>query len=282
MKALTPEELARGPDPGRWRLERVGARPSDRLFPEILVAFSGADSGWLALEQALIVAGREGSAVHGLRVVPRAMDLAGERSGQLEARFRERLEANGVQGELRITHGRIARRLCEYARWTDLVALKLEHPPGASLLPRLGSGFRTLLRNCSRPALVVPAQPSPMTHGVLAFDGSPRATEALYVAAYLGNQWGMRLSVVTVQENGEDRGAALDAALDYLNKQGLEASGSLLTGPASRSIREHAGQVGADLILLGGYGASPVMEAVVGSTVEGLLRESKMPLLICR
>jgi nucleotide-binding universal stress UspA family protein len=282
LDALTPDELARGPDPGRWRLERVEARPSDRLFPEILVAFSGDDSGWLALEQALIVAGREGSAVHGLQVVPRSMDLAGERSSQLEGRFRERLNANGVQGELRITHGRISRRLCEYARWTDLVTLKLEHPPGASLLPRLGSGFRTLLRNCSRPALVVPGQPSPMTHGLLAFDGSDRATEALYVSAYLSCEWGMRLSVVSVQENGGDRGAALEAALDYLNKRGLEASSRLLTGPVTWAIQDHASQIGADLILLGGYGANPVREAVVGSTVEGLLRESKVPLLICR
>ena len=73
-----------------------------------------------------------------------------------------------------------------------------------------------------------------------------------------------------------------NAALDYLNKQGLEASSNLLTGPAARSIGEHAGQIGADFILLGGYGANPVREAVVGSTVEGLLRESKVPLLICR
>lgn len=282
LDALTPDELARGPDPGRWRLERVEPRPSDRLFPEILVAFSGDESGWLALEQALIVAGREGSAVHGLRVVPRGTEFDGERTSELEARFRQRLEANGVQGELRVTHGRIARRLCEYARWTDLVALKLEHPPGASLFPRLGSGFRTLLRNCSRPALVVPGQPSPMTHGLLAFDGSDRATEALYVAAYLGCEWGMRLTVVSVEENGGDRDAPLEAALAYLDNQGLKASGSLMTGPVTRSIREFASQVSPDLILLGGYGANPVKEAVVGSTVEGLLRESRVPLLICR
>ncbi|MGB3400278.1 MAG: universal stress protein, partial [Candidatus Deferrimicrobiaceae bacterium] len=196
--------------------------------------------------------------------------------------FHERLEAQGVKGELRVTRGRIARRLCEYARWTDLVTLKLDHPPGASVLPRLGSGFRTLLRNCSRPALVVPARPSPMQHGLLAYDGSPRATEALYVAAYLACHWGTSLEVVSVAEGDLDRSAPLEHAVQYLHKQGLEASGTLLHGKAAPVILGHAQACGADLLLLGGYGSSPVVEAVVGSTVENLLRSSPIPLLICR
>lgn len=282
LDALTPDELARGPGPGRWRLERVEARPSDRLFPEILVAVSGSESNWLALEQALLVARHEGSAVHGLRVVARRGELESERTSRIEKRFRERLEAQGVRGEMRVTRGRISRRLCEYARWTDLVILKLDHPPGASLLPRLGSGFRTLLRNCSRPALVVPGHPSSMQHGLLAYDGSDRATEALYVAAYLAGCWGMSLDVVSVAEGDLDRSAPLERALQYLRKQGLEASGTLLSGTAASAILNHAQACSADLILLGGYGSSPVVEAVVGSTVEGVLRSSTVPLLICR
>jgi nucleotide-binding universal stress UspA family protein len=35
-------------------------------------------------------------------------------------------------------------------------------------------------------------------------------------------------------------------------------------------------------LLLGGYSASPVVEVVLGSTVEALLRRWDRPMLICR
>lgn len=279
---LTPDELSRGPGPGHWRLERVEERPIDRLFPEILVALSGSESSWQALNQALIVARHEGSAIHGLRVIPRGSKSKSERNRQLNERFQARLRAEGIPGELRLASGRIARRLCEYARWTDLVTLKLDHPPSPSPLRRLSSGFRTLLRNCSRPALVVPDQASPMQHGLLAFDGSDHALEALYVAAYLGEHWGMKLEVVTVAEEGVNPEQTLDQAREYLGKHGVASVTYALRGPVERALLSHARESGADLILVGGFGSSPVLEAVVGSTVEGLLRQSKIPLLICR
>jgi nucleotide-binding universal stress UspA family protein len=279
---LTPDELARGPGPGYWRLERVEARPVDRLFPEILVALSGSDSNWYALDQALIVARHEGSAIHGLQVIPRGSKSQTERTGQLSDRFLAKLQAEGVAGELRTASGRIARRLCEYARWTDLVTLKLDHPPSPGPLRRLGSGFRTLLRNCSRPALVVPDQPSLMQHGLLAFDGSDHAIEALYVAAYLGEHWGMKLEVVSVAEDGVDPEQSLDQAREYLGRHGVATMTFALHGQVEHAILKHARKSGADLILVGGFGSNPVLEAVVGSTVEGLLRQSKIALLICR
>ncbi len=37
-----------------------------------------------------------------------------------------------------------------------------------------------------------------------------------------------------------------------------------------------------DLIVAGGYGSRPVLEVVLGSEVDQLLRESQRPILICR
>jgi nucleotide-binding universal stress UspA family protein len=37
-----------------------------------------------------------------------------------------------------------------------------------------------------------------------------------------------------------------------------------------------------DLIVTGGYGRTPVAKAILGSTVDELLRASKWPLLVCR
>ncbi len=67
--AVTPSELHDGPHPGTWRREQESAAIGGCLFPDILVPVSGISRGWQALEQALIVAEREGSELHGFHVV---------------------------------------------------------------------------------------------------------------------------------------------------------------------------------------------------------------------
>jgi nucleotide-binding universal stress UspA family protein len=39
---------------------------------------------------------------------------------------------------------------------------------------------------------------------------------------------------------------------------------------------------GCDLIIMGGYGFNPVLEVVLGSAVDEVLRTSRRPMLICR
>ena len=51
---------------------------------------------------------------------------------------------------------------------------------------------------------------------------------------------------------------------------------------AATLILQTAAQRDCDLILLGSYGAHPVVEVVLGSTVDRVLRESRRAVLICR
>lgn len=84
--------------------------------------------------------------------------------------------------------GELERRICERALWTDLVVVNLAHPPAPRPLARLSSGFGTLIRRCPRPVLTVPRAASEMRRALLAYDGSPKAKEALFGATYLSNQ----------------------------------------------------------------------------------------------
>jgi hypothetical protein len=61
----------------------------------------------------------------------------------------------------------------------------MAHPPGRQPVARLRSGFRDLIQRCPQPVLAVPGDVSPLVHGLIAYDGSPRAEEALNIAAYL-------------------------------------------------------------------------------------------------
>jgi nucleotide-binding universal stress UspA family protein len=252
-----------------------------RLFPDILVPISGAERGWLALEQALVVAQREGSALHGFHVVRSDNEGTAQRAQGVQEEFDRRCQAAGVAGQLVVEVGPVARTICQRARWTDLVVANLAFPPGRSLAGKLQSGFRTLVHRCSRPVLAVP-QVSRLSRALLAFDGSPRAREALFVATYLAVRWRIPLAVVTVLEPGRASAGTLAEAHNYLAAHDVQARTIEARGAVADGILQAAADEQADLLIMGGYGYSPMWEAMLGSAVDRLLRESRQPMLICK
>jgi len=290
LDAVTPDELQAGPPPGEWRKEHLEARHDDRLFGDTLVPVSGEEIGWHALEQALVVAHREGARLRGLHVVRSETQTNSEGAQAVQAEFNRRCEAAGVPGELAVVVGGTARKICERARWTDLVVVNLAHPPASQPVARLSSGFRTLIRRCPRPVLAVPrasSHPSAgsgrrLSRALLAYDGSPKADEALFVATYLSGQWNIPLIVVTVIEIGRTTSDTLARAQSYLETHGVQAAFVKESGSVAESILKMAEEHESDLIIMGGYGFSPVLEVVLGSAVDQMLRASRWPMLICR
>lgn len=283
LQAVTPTPLEGGPPPGTWRQESVAARPSDRLFPDILVPLDGSEEAWTALEQAVLLAQREGAQLHGLHVVPEKSPLESEEARQVQARFDQRCQGSGVSGKLVIKHGQVAQQICHASRWVDLVIVRLAHPPSPRPIARLGSGFRVLIRGCPRPVLAVPGQAFPPDRILLAYDASPKAQEALYVAAYAAGSWKSGLVVVVVDQKGLVISEVQDRARGYLDSHGVKAewvmSGS---GPVPEVVLQVAQNEAVDLLAMGGYGHSPLVEVVLGSAVDRVLRESARPTLICR
>jgi nucleotide-binding universal stress UspA family protein len=139
-----------------------------------------------------------------------------------------------------------------------------------------------ILQQSPRPVLVVPeGATSTLDRAVLAYDGSPKADEALYAAAYLVEQWKIDLVVVnggTTSQPGE----ALSAARSYLEKRELPASFVYLQGPSAQVILDSVEIYGSNLIVMGGFGNRPLTHLVIGSTVHTVLRSANQPVLICR
>ena len=282
LNAVTPAVLSIGPAPGQWRREQLAAREEDRLFGEILVAVSGEEIGWNALDQALVVARREGARLRGLHVTSSEEQRESEQAHAVQVEFKRRCEAAGVSGELVVEVGNVARKISERARWTDLVVVNLAYPPPPQLLARMSSGFRAMIQRCSRPVLAAPGISSPLDRLLLAYDGSPKAEEALFVATYLAGRWDVPLVVLTVAQEGGAAPKALERARQYLEEHGVQASyvreSGLVAGAVLGTARDHR----SELVLMGGYGFRPGLEVVLGGTVDQVLRESRKPVLICR
>ncbi len=191
--ALTPDVLEAGPTTGEWRRQRHFSRQDSALFRTILVPLGRDPNDWAALDQALLVARSEGSTVHGLHIAASPAQAENGRTDELRRHFEAACLSADVVGEMAVTVGArdtasIMTTISDRARWADLVTVRVDRPPRDQPLARLGSSIGILLRRCPRPVLTVPEYARPLRSAVLAYDGSAKADEALFIAAYLASR----------------------------------------------------------------------------------------------
>lgn len=284
VDAVLPDPLEISPAPGVWRKQHAdlteGAEnPPRGIFQNILSAVTGDDSGWAVLDYALYVAKKEDSFVGGLYVTT---EDAIDTDAPLEE-FRMRCRTALVPGELAMEQGNVTRLVYERSFWADLVVLRLSHPPPLFFFGRLGSGLRTLIRRCTTPLLVVPPFVQPESHkALLAYGGGAKADEALFLAAYLASRWNIELHVVTIDRKGLDGNKLIDRARLYLARHGVpDAHFYNSKGNPAQVILDQCNQIGADLIVMGGYEGGYFQELMLGSTVDRVLWKTRCPVLIC-
>lgn len=261
---------------GQWRADHQ-ARPG-RLFGEILVPLTG-PFPTPAFAGALEVAQYESAQVYSLYLAP----ATPETQTTLRQQFNAACQSVEVEGRLVFDEGKLDAILPERSRWVDLVVAPLERVNPA----RAGGGspaFRPLIQNCQTPLLLLPGPFTMPTRALLAYDGSERAREALFLAAYLSSFWGLDLVVLSVipEEVDHPLPESLAAAEEYLQHYQISASFCHAHGdPASeilRAAQEHA----CDLILLGGYGVIPRFGGFRRRTVDNVLAKTEIPVLISR
>lgn len=279
LKFLLPNQLEDFSTPGEWHEKKEITK--ENLITDILVAINGSPESWIAVEQGVIIAEMEKADLRGL-VVRNYLQEKTYDEENLSRSFSEKIQQSGLFGNLAFTEGSIAETILERARFNDLVVLKLSYPPSPKIFRRLSSGFRTILRKSTRPILVVRDQVSLMNHILLAYDGSPKGREALFVSAYLALRYDKQVTVV-VGENDEERGnQLLQEAKKYLGKVCVSTVILSNTRRVAREILKVAGMQDSDVIIMGGYGLSPIFEAIFGSTVDSVLRGTNIPVLICQ
>ena len=192
LQAVTPDALESGPSAGRWREERLAKRPGDTLFADILVAGRGVEADINMMRHAAIVARREDARLLALRVLKKDAHHSSDWVVELRDIFYEMCRELGVRGEFAAETGPVAPTMVRRAAWADLLALSLVTRKGPKTATGFGTRFNKILQRSPRPILVVPEEAnSAMDRALLAYDGSPKADEALYLATYMARNWGV-------------------------------------------------------------------------------------------
>ena len=281
LETLRPRSMEPGPKPGEWR-RQVASLHRERLFERILVALSGTPESWQALDEALLMAQREEGLLLGLHVVATQRGKGSPAVQMLETEFRERCQRAGVQAEFAVVAGKVAGVIVERSRWSDLVVVHLADPPEEGMLRQLAPGFHRLIRRCPRPLLAVPCAASDLHTLLLAYDGSPKADEALFLAAYLAARWRLPLTTLVVVTSESFPHRAIVRAREYLSQRRIPGNLLIRYGDVAEMVMQTAETMDADLLLMGGYSQPPMLDVVVGSAVNQVLRCARRPVLICR
>jgi nucleotide-binding universal stress UspA family protein len=104
----------------------------------------------------------------------------------------------------------------------------------------------------------------------------------LEIALQLVKRGDRRLTILTVDDGKDDRAASSFEAAVLAKEQGVDAKRLLVKGHAAEEILKAAQEENADLILIGAYGRSRFLAALFGSTVDDVVHNAAIPVMVCR
>jgi nucleotide-binding universal stress UspA family protein len=187
----------------------------------------------------------------------------------------------GVNVQTVLDFGLVANQICERSKSADLVVLG--HRGGQAALPAtLGGTAGSVARRASGTVLICPASARELRRLVLAFDGSDRACKAMHAAAEMASGLDAALSVLSVSRDPKTAEHRLAQARTYFEPYGVKAEFHHLTGHASQEIVNFARQQQSDALFIGAYGHSRLVEMMLGSTTEHVLRSAPCPVFLSR
>ena len=255
----------------------------DCLFQHVTVALSEDDPDWIALEQAILVDRCSNTAIRGVHVKsPGTQKLAVEMDVYRQ-RFDQRLSEAGMKGKFFLREGEPASALLEFSLLSDLLVLKLSHPPAASLMDRISHGIITILQQSRRPVLFVKEKPLAISSILLPFNGGQRSKEALYIAAYYAARYGCQLHLLLVMKGLDQDEVNRYYARTYLERLGVKAdyhqgSSESLTA----DVVNLAETLSVSTLILGGYENTTILDRVFRQTIDEILAQVPIPVMICQ
>jgi len=276
------------------------------MFRDLLVATTGQGDDEAALATACRLADTDGGHVAVLVQVPVPIPDGGvmgmfpadaflalhatlHRQAVAECeRWREQLRRTGVMGEVRLAEDMLSslpQTAALQARYCDLAVVGLGER--GSLPLDVHDQVARILSASGRPVLVVPHGTKPTSYPRIAIGWQPSANAARAVHDALPLL--LRASVIDVICVDPRRGTGAHGAepgadiARHLARHGLAVTVHVETGAGEEPgvvLLRRARELGADLLVAGGYGHSRLHEWALGGTTRYLLAHATLPVLM--
>ncbi|MBI5129461.1 MAG: universal stress protein [Rhodopseudomonas palustris] len=191
-----------------------------------------------------------------------------------------------------ITHG--ARSICDTPVLANESLSEISRLYDLSVVPqpdRARPGHQdplpeSILFNSGKPLLMVPyiqTEPMHLDRMLICWDGGRQAARAVHDAMPFLRR-AKTIDVLAVNEDEEEVGqASTDALLAHLLRHDLAATAHRFTSPPTNihnTILSLAADIGADMLVMGGYGHSRLREFILGGVTRGIFKSLTLPALI--
>ncbi|HEY1266234.1 MAG TPA: universal stress protein [Candidatus Binatia bacterium] len=278
------------------------------MIKNILVPLDGSEHAKGALEYALWMAERFGGALFGQHVIDMVSiegtffhDISGSLGFEpyidISTKMREALEERGktileefsrrcrernIRCETFLDMGLVPNEICERAKAADLVVIGHRGINEEFSTGFLGGTAENVTRKSPRPVFVSTRAFRAIERPLLAYDASQRAGAAMESAAEFCARFKLPLTVLHIARDETLGQKALQTARSYLASYEIEARYELARGYPEQKIVDYLVNFGYDLLFIGAYGHRRIIELVIGSATEYVLRKSPRPVFLSR
>lgn len=200
-------------------------------------------------------------------------------------RFEAQVRHDGLRGGVRILDASVSASGDVFGRYARLFDLSVVTQPEPDILGAEELVVEGVLFESGRPTLVVPyaqAKPLSLERVLIAWDGSrPAARAAGDALPFLLKA--KSIEVVMVAGDRTKEGVLPGAEFgQHLARHGLTVEVKRLTnaGGIGETLLSHAADIGADFLVMGGYGHSRLREFILGGATRGIIESMTIPTLM--
>ena len=205
-----------------------------------------------------------------------------ERGKDILEEFTEKSRKEGIESATFLDTGIVSNEISSRAKIMDLVIISQRGLNAEFERGLLGSTTEAVTRKCIKPVLVTPKNFKEPFNFLLCYDGSQHANDAMQSAADFVSYLNMPLTVLIVFKSEADGNKLLSNAQRYLSTYKVKSDFKALKGNPHEEIVKFAGRNSVDIIFMGAYGHSRIIEMVLGSTTEYVLRNVSCSVLMCK
>ncbi|MEA2698506.1 MAG: hypothetical protein QOI66_2777 [Myxococcales bacterium] len=276
------------------------------MIKDVLLCLEGSASTEAATRTALQIAKSQNAHLVGLVIVDEPQIRAGaatsiggasykqdrDESLLAEARksaaawlgvFDSRCREAKIVGETRQIVGRAAANILREMQAFDLSVMGRDanfHFETESTDPATRS---YVLHRSQRPTVLVPATGRPVwKRAMIAYDGSSASKRAVTAFADSGLAHGLELHVATVDDDGATAWEMAGRAVEDLKRRSFHAALHNVVSvlPIPEALLEQATKLEADVMVMGAYAGSRIMERVWGSVTTDLIEKTTISLFL--
>jgi nucleotide-binding universal stress UspA family protein len=198
-------------------------------------------------------------------------------------RLRGRAIDRGVANpDVRLRYGDLEETLVEQQAQVRLFVLGRRGESAETTQRDLGRNVERMVRALSRPILAVTDSFAEPKRVMIAFDGSSMTRGCVELLSQNSLFQGLPVDVVMSGKPRRDADKQLDWVRQTLEAAGFDSTTAMIPGDPERVIARAIQDNGADMLLMGAYGHSPLRSLLFGSKTDDLLRSAKVPTLLLR